>query len=398
MESPTLVPSLLFYAAFAIGEAVCLAVAINVTHGYPWRVRWIEKATLIALAICGLVSFELTRRYWLVPVSEWPTPLVAFAICCCIAALVGLPAATYARSRRARAWREIPRERRNALQDADRREFIGDGRNAWMLRLPGNGALGLETHEWSVTLPHLPAELDGLTILHLTDLHFSRAYDRRYFEAVCDVAADMPSDLVFVTGDLIDDPACIDWIAPLLERLPAPLGRFAILGNHDHHHDLDGIADAVRRSGFTVLDGEVTTLDVHGRKLAVGGTCAPWGPDIPDADAPRADFSLLLSHTPDRVYRAACQGWDFILAGHNHGGQIRIPVVGPILMPSLYSRRFEHGFFRIPPSLMYVSQGVGAKHPIRYGCPPEISRFTLVRPQSSSTSEQAAPVRESVGA
>ncbi len=398
MESTALLPTLIFYAAFAIGEAVCLAVAINVTHGYPWRVRWIEKATLVVLAACGLVSFELTRRYWMVPVSEWPPLLIAFAAACCLAAMVGLPAATFARSRRARSWREIPRERRDALQDAPRGEFIGDGSYSWMLKLPGNRSLSLETHDWSVTFPQLPAEMDEISILHLTDLHFSRAYDRRYFEAVCDVAADMPSDLVFVTGDLIDDDACIEWIAPLLERLPGPLGRFAILGNHDHHNDMERIAAAVAASGFTVLDGEVATIDVNGRKLAVGGTCAPWGPDIPDEAVPQADFSMLLSHTPDRVYKSARQGWDFILSGHNHGGQIRLPVVGPILMPSLYSRRFEHGFFRVPPSLMYVSQGVGAKHPIRYGCTPEISRFTLVRAASQTPRDQAAPARESVGA
>ena len=390
--------TLLFYAAFATGAAACVVASINVLHGYPWQCRHTERVTLVALAVVGLASLELTRRYWMVPVASWPTALAAAALFCCVVALVVLPAATFARSRRLRSSLDMPRELRPALIEAPRTDFVGDGHHSWMLRLPRNAALDLDTHDWSVPFDRLPREMDGLSILHLTDLHFSRAYDRRYFEAVFDAAAGMPADLVFVTGDLIDDPACVEWITPLLERLSGPRGRFAILGNHDHHHDVDPIADAVAAAGYTVLDGETTLVNVHGRPLAIGGTCAPWGRSIPDDEVPDADFSLLLSHTPDLVYKSARQGWDFILAGHNHGGQVRLPVIGPVLMPSLYSRRFEHGFFRVPPSLMYVGMGVGAKHPIRYGCTPEISRFTLVRASATATERASASDHVTLGA
>lgn len=391
-------PTLLFYAAFAIGEAACIAFAINVIHGYPWSVKWTEKATLIIVGLLGLGSAELTRRYWMTPVSEWPGALVAVATACCVMALVILPAATFARARRARLAASFASERRGSLLEGPKESFIGDGPNSWMLRLPGNTSLNLESHDWSLALPGLPEEMDGLSILHLTDLHFSRAYDRRYFEAVFAAASELPSDLVCVTGDLIDDPACIEWIAPLLSGLPGPAGRFAILGNHDHHHDVDDIAAAVADAGYAVLDGHVATIDVNGRRLAVGGTCAPWGPGIPDDAIPDADFALLMSHTPDMVYKSARQGWDLILCGHNHAGQVRLPVIGPILMPSVYSRRFEHGFFRVPPSLMYVSQGVGCKHPIRYGCHPEVSRFTLTRTQAASPRDRIGRGRATVGA
>ena len=92
---------------------------------------------------------------------------------------------------------------------------------------------------------------------------------------------------------------------------------------------------------------------------------------------PPADFRILLSHSPDLFYKA--QGWavDLMLAGHNHGGQIRLPLVGPVFMPSRYSRRFDRSFFRQNGTLMHVSDGVGGKHPVRYGCPPEVSRMVL---------------------
>ena len=72
-----------------------------------------------------------------------------------------------------------------------------------------------------------------------------------------------------------------------------------------------------------------------------------------------------------------------MLSGHNHGGQIRLPAFGPVFMPSIYSRRFDRGFFRSGPTLMYVSEGIAGTHPARYGCPPEICRFTLRRKLAS---------------
>jgi predicted MPP superfamily phosphohydrolase len=92
---------------------------------------------------------------------------------------------------------------------------------------------------------------------------------------------------------------------------------------------------------------------------------------------PDADTRILLSHTPDLLATAAAWDIDLMLSGHNHGGQIRLPVVGPILMPSRFSRRFEQGFYRLDRTLLYVGRGIGAKHPIRYGCMPEIARITL---------------------
>lgn len=385
-----MVLTLLFYAAFAIGEVACVALAINVIHGFSWGERWLEKATMAAVAVGGLISLEMTRRYWLVPVADWPAPLKLFATVCVLAGLVGLPIATLARWRRERSGSAASREHRQIFDKVQREMFIGEGAHSWMLRLPGNESLDPVARDWTVAFPHLPPELEDLSILHLTDLHFSRAYAKRYFDAVFDLAADMPADLVFVTGDLIDDSACIEWIAPLLERLPGPLGRFAILGNHDFHHDTGRITAAATAAGFTVLDGETAVVEARGRRLAVGGTCAPWGAPIDAASIPSADFSLLLSHTPDLAYQAARQGWDFMLCGHNHGGQVRFPVIGPVLMPSRYSRRFEDGFYRIAPTLMYVSRGLGAKHPIRYGCPPEISRFTLVRSSADRPGEPVA--------
>ena len=121
-------------------------------------------------------------------------------------------------------------------------------------------------------------------------------------------------------------------------------------------------------------------------RLAIGGTSHPWGKDIGRQKSPTAEARILLSHSPDEVYKAAGWGIDLVLSGHVHGGQVRLPVIGPILAPSRFSRRFDRGFFRIGRTLMFVSQGIGAKDPIRVGCHPEVTRFVLRSRKATSES------------
>jgi predicted MPP superfamily phosphohydrolase len=162
----------------------------------------------------------------------------------------------------------------------------------------------------------------------------------------------------------------------VLGRLRGRLGQYAILGNHDLQHQPDRVAAELEQAGFRVLDGTWDRLEVDGLSVAVGGTDQPWGPPLADG-APEAALRIVLSHTPDRVYDLSHRGVDLVLSGHNHGGQVRLPMIGPVLMPSLYGRRFDQGFFRVGPTLLHVSRGAGAKHPLRFRCTPEISRLVL---------------------
>ncbi len=223
----------------------------------------------------------------------------------------------------------------------------------------------------------MPEKLDGLQIVQLSDLHFATCFDRKFFENVVENCLAWHADLVVVTGDLVEDDAVQDWIEPLLGRLEARLGKFAILGNHDRDHNPGHIIAELSRAGFETLDGEWTSIDCDGVDLAIGGTSEPWGRPLDRRTTPAADFRILLSHSPDQFYAAWKSGIDLVLCGHNHGGQIRLPLVGPVFMPSRYSRRFDRGFFRRGQTLMYVSEGVAGKNPYRYGCPPEVARFVL---------------------
>jgi predicted MPP superfamily phosphohydrolase len=256
-------------------------------------------------------------------------------------------------------------------------ELIGTGPDSWLLHLPRNESFQLWVRDWNVTLPDLPPQLDGLRIVQLTDLHLSPVFDRRYFERVIHACTTWDADLIVVTGDIVEHDDAIPWIEPLLGHLSARLGKFAILGNHDEEHRPREIIRELESAGYETLEGRWTSIDIGDATLAIGGTSAPWGREPDPRTIPPADFRLLLSHCPDLFYKAERWGVDFMLSGHNHGGQVRLPLMGPVFMPSVYSRRFDRGFFRRQQTLLYVSEGISGLHPIRYGCPPEVASFVL---------------------
>ncbi|HBI43714.1 MAG TPA: hypothetical protein DDY78_12815 [Planctomycetales bacterium] len=120
---------------------------------------------------------------------------------------------------------------------------------------------------------------------------------------------------------------------------------------------------------------------MRGEPLVVIGQESPWFPPAPDLSAcPAGPFRLCLSHTPDNIRWAQRAGVDLMLSGHVHGGQIRLPVIGSILVPSRYGRRYDCGVFDEAPTLLHVSRGLGGDHPVRFLCRPEATRLILRRP------------------
>jgi predicted MPP superfamily phosphohydrolase len=362
-----------------IGHGALWTVIANIGHAVGLSDRAVDVLRLVlAAAIVGLAGLIVASVIG-GPLASWHWALQAYAVACLVIAVIGLPAVTLLRLRR-----RMPAGIAGSAVEIDlaaqegKDALIGPGRHAWLLRLPGNESFRIKAMEWEVALANLPEEWDGLSLVHLSDLHCAASYRPRYFEAVADIAGGWPADIVALTGDLVDDDQAIDWLEPVLSRLRGRFGTFAILGNHDLAHQPRKIRRAVVQAGFADLEGRWTQLALEGGILAVGGTSYPWGPALDPAAMPEADFRLLLSHSPDQFPRAARWGVDLVLSGHNHAGQVRLPLVGPVFMPSLYSRRFDRGFFRSGRTLLYVSQGVAGQHPIRYGgCLPEVTRLVL---------------------
>lgn len=259
---------------------------------------------------------------------------------------------------------------------------VGRGKYRQLARLPGNEVFQVGYAERTLCLPGLPAALDGLTVLHISDLHLSGTPDLPFFKVVMDHCRAWDPDLIALTGDVVDSPRHHRWIVPVLGRLRCRVAAFAVLGNHDGWYDAGLVRRRLRRLGFRVMGNRWEMCDVRGESIMVVGHEGPWfGPEPDLSGAPTCPFRLCLSHTPDNMAWARAHRMDLVLAGHNHGGQIRFPVIGSVLIPSRYSRRYDCGTFEQPPTVLHVSRGLAGQHPLRYRCRPEVAKLTL-RPRA----------------
>jgi predicted MPP superfamily phosphohydrolase len=313
------------------------------------------------------------------PNGVWKTGVLSYLLLCCLTGLLGLPAVTLFR----RMLLHPSVLASNHMETVDVAGVLGYrpmGSRFYrhLTRLPGNYVFRVDFSEKLLRLPRLSAAWSGLTILHISDLHLNGTPDRKFFEHVMEHCARWQPDIVAITGDIVDDAGHIRWVVPVLGRLKCGIAAFAILGNHDEWYDVSRIRQRVRRSGITMLGNTWIQLDVRGEPMIVIGNETPWfspGPDL--RDCPQAPFRLCLSHTPDNIAWARANGIDLMLAGHVHGGQVRLPLIGSILVPSRYGRRYDCGTFDEPPTVMHVSRGLSGQEPLRYNCRPEVTKLVL---------------------
>ena len=230
----------------------------------------------------------------------------------------------------------------------------------------------------------LPEPLDGLSLVHLSDLQLTGQLTRDYFHFVVDKANALRGDVVVITGDIVDREACLDWIPETLGRLEARHGVYFILGNHDKRiGDASRVRRALVQCGMVDVGGRVMTLEINGVEVHLAGNELPWFPLRADESlfAPQARatdvFRILLAHTPDQYIWAQDRAYDLMLAGHCHGGQVRLPLIGPIVSPSRFGARYASGLFSEGPTLMHVSRGISGTHPLRLNCPPELAKLVL---------------------
>ena len=179
-------------------------------------------------------------------------------------------------------------------------------------------------------------------------------------------------------GDVLDTETHREWIRPLLGRVSATEGKFAILGNHDRHHDPDRLRAELAAAGYTVLGNMWSEVTIRGVRSVVVGHEGPWFGPPPDLTTAPDLFRIGLSHTPDNVDWASANRVGLLLAGHVHGGAIRVPVIGSIFVPSVYGRRFDMGVFEEAGTIMVVSRGLSGREPVRFRCNPQVIRLTLV--------------------
>jgi len=320
---------------------------------------------------------------WLRTTSAWSFPacglLVVYLGLCWLIGLVVVPSLILVRLLRRRPAAEVAVQ--SQVLDVARKlgyRPTGRGRSQLLAGLPGNEIYTVELVERTLRLPGLPAAWDGLSIVHLSDLHLCGTPDRHYHRVVMQHCAAWDPDIVCITGDIVDGVHQQGWIIPVLGWLRWKVAAFAILGNHDYWYDPPFIRRRLSRLGIRYLGNSWQQLDVRGEPLVVVGHEGPWARPAPDlSECPNGPFRLCLSHTPDNIRWAQRHGMDLMLAGHVHGGQIRFPFLGSLLVPSRYGRRYDCGTFDEKPTFLHVSRGIGGEHPVRFGCRPEATRIIL---------------------
>jgi predicted MPP superfamily phosphohydrolase len=373
-------------AALAAGHAELMVALINrlhalpLSHGLLRRSRQLHELAILAFPpllvwFVGLMGPRLlTGGRW----SDLPAPWAGYLALCAVGA-VGLVVSAVAQARQRPPAAQVSNHSHTI--DIDERlgyRPIGAGRHRLMIGMPGNEAFRVVVSDKSYRLPRLPAAWDGLSIVHLTDLHYTGRPDRHFFEEVCALSAELAPDMFVFTGDLLDSQELIEWLPSTLGRLNAPLGCHFVLGNHDWYLDAAAIRRGLIDVGWHDVAGRWLSIEHRGHPLVITGTERPWMGRHPDlAGAPAGAFRLLLSHTADNLPWARGQSIDLMLSGHNHGGQVMLPLVGAVYSPSVHGCRYASGAFWQPPTLLYVSRGISGRLPFRFRCPPELTRLIL---------------------
>jgi predicted MPP superfamily phosphohydrolase len=237
-------------------------------------------------------------------------------------------------------------------------------------------------------LPSWPAELSGMRVALLSDLHVGSPHWtlERLRELVQKVNAEQP-DLILLGGDYqINGVSFGNYIemAPIAEelgQLRAPLGVFSVLGNHDWWNDASKVRAALEARGITVLDDEVRRLDFHGQSLCLLGV----RDETQRLRSARMELELALPgmplialmHEPD-LFADFDPRATLTLAGHTHGGQVDLPFLGRLVVPSRYGARYAAGHIVEQGRHLFVTSGVGTSIiPVRFRVPPEIALLTL---------------------
>ena len=240
-----------------------------------------------------------------------------------------------------------------------------------------------------LTIAGLPAELVGKRVVQLSDLHAGRTVDQSFLCRAVASVAELEPDLIVVTGDFMScygDEEVPIALEAMRELPAAPLGRLAVLGNHDygkawrHNAVANKLVAGLEKLDVQVLRNDV--VDVAG--LQVAGVDDLWTKNF-DAEKTLGKLrddspALALCHNPDAVDRpewSDFRGW--ILSGHTHGGQCKPPFLPPPLLP-VKNKRYVAGEYDLGPGRwLYINRGLGYLRRVRFNARPEITVFTLER-------------------
>lgn len=246
-----------------------------------------------------------------------------------------------------------------------------------------------------------------VTLVQVSDIQISPTYTEDHLKELAEKINGLHPDILLFTGDLYDNYAQYgpeEFVIEQLSAIEAPLGKFAVYGNRDYGGGSSRRYEAIMEaSGFRVFKNDGAAIPLPGgRSIFIGGMddYLLGNPDIEPVLSQMASdcsYRILMTHEPDTADFYADSGFDLILAGHSHGGQVHIPFTEGI--STAMARKYRSGFYQLPSektadggpgaaAKLYVNQGIGTSHyPVRFLVPPEITVFHLLSEQGAQQAE-----------
>ena len=230
------------------------------------------------------------------------------------------------------------------------------------------GTKGFKVKEYKIVNNNFPSEFYGLKIIHLSDVHYGKHFDKERLEQVVNKINELNPDIVVLTGDLIDEELNdeqINELKDLLSKINVRTRKYAISGNHDDYQYFEFI---INDSGFTILNDSYDIIYGKDSKIMISGVSSNIlnKADINEKletstnyiQNNNVDYKILLIHEPDYISNIKGISYDLILSGHSHDGQIRFPFLGALYTP-VGSKKYYKNHYSLETSELFVSSGLG---------------------------------------
>lgn len=387
---------------------IVIALLVVILHRQWWKVPAVRQALWMApvgsLLIVGAWTFATWREV------EWLATLLSLFASAALIAAIGLVltlpfSGAVLVIERVVHWlmrrgkpvaKNEATTNENGKVDRSRRRIVVGGAAVIPAAALAAGGWGLVSSfadpkfkDIPLTFKTLPAALDGLRVLHLTDLHLGYYHDLNDLERIMLTVEKTKPDLLLVSGDIADDLRMLPDALRLLNGLGVP--TIASLGNHEHYRGIKEVLRDFERGPIPLLRDAGTTLTVRNTPLHILGLDDPAA--VPRAEtipflreafdralngAPSDTFSITMSHRPRGLDIAALHNLPFTVSGHTHGG-IQIGIGGRSVLEPWYSEQYFWGHYTKGESQLYTSAGVGHWFPFRLGCPAEAPTYVLRR-------------------
>lgn len=235
----------------------------------------------------------------------------------------------------------------------------------------------------NIRISGLPVAFDGFKIALFSDLHLFPYTKLELVQEAVNLVNSLQPDLAIIAGDFVyKQLAAVFDLVPVLSQLNPRCGTLAVLGNHDHWMGAHVILQALQKAGIRFLINDGIEIQRGSKSIFVAGVDSVWA-GVP---SPQAAFAkrrgniptILALHEPDGI-GAISQTFtvDLQLSGHSHGGQVRLPLTGALVLPP-WGQKYDLGLYRVGESQLYTNRGIGLVGvPVRFNCPPEVTNIVL---------------------